>query len=122
MTYEQALAIAVGRGVSLKPVLFSAPMVQAILEDRKTQTRRVIKPQPIKVFKENGVDVLIDDGRTNAGKRPYAEGDILWVRETWRCMGFDDEIEEPKMLIQYRDESSRWVAMRNYARFKKFAV
>jgi hypothetical protein len=66
-----------------KPILFSTPMVQAILEGRKTQTRRVIKPQPIKVFKENGVDVLIDDGRTNAGKRPYAVGDILWVRETW---------------------------------------
>jgi hypothetical protein len=52
-----------------RPILFSGEMVRAILEGRKTQTRRVIKPQL----------------RINY-KCPYGQpGDRLWVRETWQC-------------------------------------
>jgi hypothetical protein len=66
-----------------KPILFNTDMVQAILAGQKTQTRRVIKPQPTNPRWNNIGWLGWDDGHGYRMKPPCEDGDILWVRETW---------------------------------------
>lgn len=78
-----------------RPILFSTAMVQAILAGRKTQTRRVVNPEPegnvhspwchhqtnIWQWKTGKANVNYKEDKRAC---PYGKpGDILWVRETW---------------------------------------
>lgn len=68
-----------------RPILFSGSMVRAILEGRKTQTRRIIKPQPDMVLNWDDVRLKVwHEGKKGYAVCPYGKPeDRLWVRETW---------------------------------------
>ena len=115
--------------MAIKPILFNTEMVQAILDGRKTCTRRVIKPQweecPHCKYVHN--EYIYDEMAENVycarcgyplepeRRSPYQPGDILYVRETWN-LRFDGEkyfykadkntSREEKRLLDYND--ARW--------------
>jgi hypothetical protein len=101
------------------PILFSTPMVQAILEGRKTMTRRIVKLQPLidnpieQIGKSNGIPAINDYGSQKVILCPYGQpGDKLWVKETFEhgCMGgfiyAADRTE--KELLDYRYSGYKW--------------
>lgn len=108
--------------MSEKPILFSGSMVRAILSGQKTQTRRVVRPQPLHGvgrYTEDGtpgeVDwvILDEDGdpTDSALRCPYgAPGDALWVRETWAVGRAFDRTRPSEIPTVERDVSVWWQA------------
>lgn len=90
-----------------RPILFNTEMVRAILEGRKTQTRRLVKPQPTVCdddrgghwWPSNAVQSMVHVEKELQDYKglwrglietcnPFGEvGDQLWVRETWYQKG-----------------------------------
>lgn len=81
-----------------RPILFSAPMVGAILEGRKTVTRRVVKFNAAGRAAYFGKQWHPDDADI-AKACPYGQpGDRLWVRETWRSTA--STLDEARALTE----------------------
>lgn len=108
--------------MAIKPILFNTDMVRAILDGRKTCTRRLIKPQPDEKHtyplgfvtdstekKEVGCFGFGTDeygGSVQYSKPPYQPRDILYVRETvWQKIGYYLDVDgetKPSWYSEFR--------------------
>lgn len=97
-----------------RPIIFSGPMVRAILDGRKTQTRRVLRKQPpfLASIRHGWFSAPIygftDEDCPAANwwkiRCPYGQpGDRLWVRETWK---YWDWTEDGMPWIKYDADDS----------------
>jgi len=106
------------------PIIFNGPMVRAILAGRKTQTRRVMKPQPDPDGKVDVGEIGSTRGfayvRGSRGGRctkipcPYGQpGDRLWVRETW-ALTDQAGYHEADAWPVYRADDPDWETMEGW--------
>ena len=94
-----------------RPIIFSAPMIRALLDGRKTQTRRVLKPQPVCYqnppsfswgkFDGEWPDDWFGYGNAIDGALPYAPGDRLWVKEA-HAFDIGANTVDEREIIWYR--------------------
>lgn len=124
--HHDTIEAATRQAIKERPILFSGPMVRAILAGRKTQTRRIIKPQPYQ--KENGWWKW-DGTRPKATRAtgsiasntspenwlplscPYGyPSDRLWVRETWLPGAWDARLGIIKAIYKADMKKSKWFA------------
>lgn len=107
----------------MKPAIFNTEMVKAIIDGRKTKTRRMMKPQPEKFAwglswdnQKKGKKFFgwastdIDDFKSLVvNHAPYKKGDIIYVRETF-VVGIPDgtmpESEENPITVFYKADNS----------------
>lgn len=90
-----------------RPILFDGESVRGILAGTKTQTRRVVKPQPKKPVCGPGGEWW-DEATGSAIVTRFQVGDQLWVRETWRQLYAAKSIGTVRYRADDGDLGHRW--------------
>lgn len=112
----------------MKGILFKPDMIKAIVEGRKTQTRRVIKELspdfdweaidaglPLRMFKDGIGGCIFLQPR-------YQVSEVVYIKEAWAVKSFTPNYEEEnQLLIRYKsDYAQRWITV-NYETWAKYS-
>lgn len=84
-----------------RPIIFSAPMVRALMDGRKTQTRRIYKVPSGSYVEHGGVWAMTDGCAYGDAALPYTPGDRLWVRENCATWGDHEAIYRADDAVEY---------------------
>lgn len=115
------------RAMNARPILFSGEMVRALLDGRKTQDRRIVRPQP-----PEGTDALRDipgenrwwaayathdangvtyrplgSDQQHSWRCPYGQpGDLLWVRERWTFVNVQRRGDQSELVVAHNADGA----------------
>lgn len=103
--------------MSEKPILFNTDMVKAILDGKKMQTRRLVKPQPVyndgiweldgAGWSDSHIPIYPVPGHSLWELQPVKPGDILWVRETWQYIP-ESDVDGFYVYAADRNDPAEW--------------
>ena len=118
----------------MKPIPFNTEMTQAIWDDRKNTTRRVVKHTDHDVYKiacamglwyetydpRNPPESLVELYVKSVAKPPYQPREILYVPEAWRCFGYID-LGTTDYCVEFRDRKIARFNFQSMERAEKWA-